>query len=207
MATTETTAARTGRRTALVTGAPGRAQEVAAAMRAKGFTVVEVPASAGAGDLRAALEAAGSPRLDAWVQLPVDVQAVAPNITAQLAALLEQGIVARFRAAASVLPHLADGAHVVLVPGNLPPDLAVPDDHEARLALLRVLAHALRADRAPEHVAVAVASAQHAPDALARMAGGEGVPHPPLPDYAALWPDMSYDEWRLAVLGLETLEG
>jgi hypothetical protein len=194
----------TKERIALVTGAPGRLAEVAAALRAGDYAVVEVPAGA---DTAAVLEAAGSPELDAYVQLPVDVQADAPSVTSQMVALLEQGIVARFRAAASVLPHLAEGAHVVLVPGNLPPDLAAPDDHEARLALLRVLAHALRADRAPGHVAVAVASAQHSPDALARMAGGERVPHPPVPDYAAMWPDMSYDEWRLAVLGLETLEG
>lgn len=191
-------------KTALVTGSPGRVREVARALGAAGFEVLEAE---DAEQVRDVVGQAGSPAVDAYVQLPVDVEAVEATVTGQMSALLEQGIVARFRTAGAVLPLLAPGARVVLVPGNLPPTLTAPDDHDARMALLRVLAHALRADRAPDHVSVTVASGQHGADALAQLAGGGSVPHPPLPDYASMWPEMSYDEWRLAVLGLETIEG
>lgn len=190
-------------KTALVTGGPARVAQVGEALRAAGFDVLE---AAGASDLRRVLDDAGAPVLDAYVQLPVDVQVDAPTVTAQMASLLEQGIVGRFRAAEIALGRLGPDARVVLVPGNLPKDLTAPDDHEARLALLGVLAHALRADRAPERLSVTVASARHSTQALVQLATGESVPHP-APDYAAMWPEMTYDEWRLAVLSLETLEG
>lgn len=191
-------------KTALVTGGPDRVNEVAVALRSAGFDVLE---ALDATHARAVLTVPGVPVLDAYVQLPVEVEAAATTVTSQMAALLEQGIVGRFHAAEVVLDHLAPGAHVVLVPGNLPQSVAVPDDHHARRALLEVLAHALRADRAPDDLSVTVASAQHSPGALALLAGGTEVPHPPAPDYAAMWPELSYDEWRLAVLGLDTLEG
>src|SRR5579862_778235 len=141
-------------KTAFVTGSPGRVGDVARALAAAGFDVLHAE---GAEQVRDVLARAGSPALDAYVQLPVDVEAGEATVTGQMAALLEQGIVARFRTAGAVLPSLAPGASVVLVPGNLPPTLTAPDDHDARMALLRVLAHALRADRAPDHVSVTVA--------------------------------------------------
>lgn len=190
--------------TALVTGGGDRVGAVARALRAAGLSVVEARDEVAVGD---ALVAAGKPTLDAYVQLPVEVRVSARSITAQLGALLEQGIVSRFRTADTVLEHLSSDAHVVLVPGNLPPDLSTPDDHEARLALLRALAHALRVDRASHSLSVTVASVDHSPQDLARLAVGAHVPHPAPPDYASMWPEMTYDEWRLAVLGLETLEG
>jgi hypothetical protein len=85
--------------------------------------------------------------------------------------------------------------------------LSTPDDHHARHSLLRVLAHALHADRAPEKLSVTVASSQHSPEKLALMSQGAKVAHPSPPDYAQMWPDMAYDEWRLAILGLASLEG
>lgn len=190
-------------KTALVTGGPARVRQVVPALRAAGFDVVE---ATDASEARAVLARPDVGPLDAYVQLPVDVETAAPMVTAQMAALLEQGIVGRFHTAEVVLGHLAPGAHVVLVPGNLPPHVAVPDDHRARRSLLEVLAHALRADRAPQPLSVRVASEQHSPEAIAELAGGADVPHPQ-PDYASMWPELSYDEWRLAVLGLDTMEG
>ena len=147
--------------------------------------------------------------LDSYVQLPVDINAEGKTVTGQIEELLQQGILLRYRCAEAVLPLLGPDAHVVLVPGNLPPQLSAPDDHQARVALLRVLAHTLRADRAPEHLSVTVAGPDYSPEELARLAQGQKVEHKKEtpPDYANLWPDMDYDDWRLAVLSLATMEG
>jgi hypothetical protein len=189
---------------ALVTGSTRRIEEVSAVLSAAGFKVFEAEGLEALQRLAANLE----PRsLDAYVQLPVDVRSDAKTVTGQIEALLQQGILLRFRDAEIVLPLLGPEARVVLVPGNLPPDLSTPDDHHARQSLLRVLAHALHADRAPEKLSVTVASSQHTPEKLALIAQGAKVPHPSPPEYAQMWPDMDYDEWRLAVLGLASMEG
>jgi hypothetical protein len=189
---------------ALVTGSAERVEDVAAVLRAADFEVLRAEGLDALQRLEGELELA--PRsLDAYIQLPVDIHADAQTVTGQIEALLEFGILLRYRCAEAVLPLLGRDAQVVLVPGNLPPKLSAPDDHRARVALLRVLAHALRADRAPEPLAVTVAASGNSPEELARMAQGFQVESPP--DYANLWPDMDYDDWRLAVLGLASLEG
>lgn len=191
-------------KTALVTGAAGRTEVVARALRHKGFDVLE---ASGPAEVARVLDGAPGRVLDVYVQLPVQVDADAATVTAQMEALLQQGILGRFRCAELALSHMGPAARVILVPGNLPPNLSAPDDREARLGLLRVLAHAMRADRAPDALSVTIASAEHPPESLALMASGTEVPHPPPPDYAEMWPEMAYDEWRLAVLDLDTLEG
>lgn len=193
---------------ALVTGSSRRVREVGAALEATGFYVLKAEGLDALHRLEESLEV--HPRsLDAYLQLPVDIHADVKTATGQIEALLEHGILLRYRCAEAVLPLLASGAHVVLVPGNLPPQLSAPDDHQARVALLRVLAHTLRADRAPEPLSVTVASSSHSPGELALIAQGEKVENPVEnpPDYAKLWPEMDYDDWRLAVLSLATLEG
>jgi len=189
---------------ALVTGSMRRIEEVSGALSAAGFDVLEAEGPEALKGLAADL---GPRSLAAYVQLPVDVRSDAKTVTGQIEALLQQGILLRFRAAEVVLPLLSPDAHVVLVPGNLPPKLSTPDDHHARHSLLRVLAHTLHADRAPEKLSVTVASAQHTAEKLALIAQGAKVAHPSPPEYAQMWPDMDYDEWRLAVLGLASLEG
>ncbi len=189
---------------ALVTGSARRIEEVSGALSAAGFDVLEAEGIEALKRLAADL---GPRALDAYVQLPVDVRSDAKTVTGQIEALLQQGILLRFRDAEIVLPLLGPDAHVVLVLGNLPPDLSTPDDHHARHSLLRVLAHTLHADRAPEKLSVTVASAQHTAEKLALIAQGAKVAHPSPPEYAQMWPDMDYDEWRLAVLGLASLEG
>jgi hypothetical protein len=189
---------------ALVTGSTRRIEEVSAVLSAAGFDVLEAEGLEALQRLAVNLE----PRsLGAYIQLPVDVRSDAKTVTGQIEALLQQGILLRFRDAEIVLPLLSPDAQVVLVPGNLPPDLSTPDDHHARQSLLRVLAHALYADRAPEKLSVTVASSQHTPEKLALIVQGAKVAHPSPPEYAQMWPDMDYDEWRLAVLGLASLEG
>jgi hypothetical protein len=193
---------------ALVTGSPKRLEEVGAALEAAGFEVLQIEGLEALQRLGENLEL--EPRsLDSYVQLPVDIHAEAKTVTGQIEALLQHGILLRYRCAEAVLPLLAPDAHVVLVPGNLPPQLSAPDDHQARVALLRVLAHTLRADRAPEALSVTVASSDYSPRELASIAQGYKVEHrvESPPDYANLWPDMDYDDWRLAVLSLASLEG
>jgi len=189
---------------ALVTGSPHRVEDVAASLEAAGFEVLRAEGLEALERLDAQIEL-GPGSLDAYVQLPVDIRADADSVTGQIEALLEHGILLRYRWAEAVLPLLARDAQVVLVPGNLPPKLSAPDDHRARVALLRVLAHAMRADRAPAALAVTVASSGSSAQELASMAQGYRVES--RPDYANLWPDMDYDDWRLAVLGLASLEG
>jgi hypothetical protein len=189
---------------ALVTGSTRRIQEVNGALSAAGFEVLKAEGLEALQRLAAEL---GPRSLDAYIQLPVDVRSDAKTVTGQIEALLQQGILLRFRDAEIVLPLLSPGAQVILVPGNLPPDLSTPDDHHARHSLLRVLAHTLHADRAPEKLSVTVATSQHPPEKIALIAQGAKVAHPSPPEYAEMWPDMDYDEWRLAVLGLASLEG
>jgi hypothetical protein len=189
---------------ALVTGSRKRIEAVGAALEEAGFEVLRAEGFEELKSLATGIE----PRtLDAYVQLPVEVSSDAETITGQIEALLAQGILLRFLEAEVILPLLVEDAEIVLVSGNLPPKLSTPDDHHARQALLRVLAHALHADRAPEKLSVTVASSQHSPEKLALIAQGAKVAHPTPPDYAEMWPDMEYDEWRLAILGLASMEG
>ncbi len=189
---------------ALVTGSKRRIEAVGAALQEAGFEVLKAE---GFEELKSLAAGISPGTLDAYIQLPVEVRPEAETITGQIEALLAQGIILRFRDAEVILPLLAEDAEVVLVAGNLPPKLSTPDDHHARLALLRVLAHAMHADRAPEKLSVTVASSQHSPEKLALIVQGSKVAHPSPPDYAEMWPDMEYDEWRLAILGLASMEG
>jgi hypothetical protein len=87
-------------------------------------------------------------------------------------------------------------ASVILVGGNLPGELTAPDDRPARIALLRVLAQAILADTAPVPVRTAVVEYSRSADQIAEITI----------DRAANRLRVSYDDWRLAVLSLATIE-
>jgi hypothetical protein len=74
--------------------------------------------------------------------------------------------------------------------------------------LLRVLAHALRAEEAPQRLRVRVLEHGTDPATTARAATGEGEPRRREPDVPAgdSDVDISYVNWRTEVLGLASVE-
>jgi hypothetical protein len=125
---------------ALVTGSGDRVSALADALSADG---VEVLTAGGPADL----DSLGDGQIDHYVQLPALVAAAGDNLIGCVRSFLADGLLARFALVEHLLPHLADGASVVLVAGH-DPGAALPDDQHSRLALLHVLAHATRAPRA-----------------------------------------------------------
>lgn len=188
----------------LVSGSDQRVAELAEALRQAGAEVLAVddPAAlpAAAADLPA-----GS--LQGYVQLPVTVPLEGESVVRRVRCFLEGGLLSRFDAVQSVVPALADDARVLLVAGNtssVGKDL--PDDRVALLALLEVLAHAIRADTASARVRVHVLD-QRSPDELAQAVLRAAEPvRRDLADLRRREVDMSYDDWRTEVLGMATVE-
>jgi hypothetical protein len=156
--------------------------------------------------------------VDAYVQLPtllsVESQSSADSLVERVGRFLADGLLTRFRSAAAVLPHLSEDATVVLVAGNTPVPGTGVDDQAARSSMLRVLAHALRAEEAPRRLRVRVLEHGSSPDAIARCAAGEDVVKASAsssssaagPPAGSSDVDMSYADWRTEVLGLAHAE-
>ena len=160
---------------ALVTGAPDRAAPVTDALERDGVRCIV------AGSLAALTQTVLNEPVDIYVQLPIVIQPRGEELVARIRNFLTDGLLARFDMASTVLPSLAPGARVVLVGGhpNIMP--TAPDDPSARLALINVLAHAIKAQRAPEPVQVHVLdhmeTASEVTDAaLGRLPGNPGRP-------------------------------
>lgn len=191
-------------RVALVTGSANRTEDVAAVLRGKGAEVVAVT------DIDALPDAVSSLRpgsVEAYVQLPVYIKPEGDTVVSRVHSFLEHGLISRFTAAETVVPLLSDQARVVLVGGNTPRDPSSPDDQPARLSLLQVLAHALRADKAPHTVWVHVVDHERSPEQVASIAlTGEPPQGEALRELAQREPDMSYEDWRTEVMGLVTVE-
>jgi len=189
----------------VVTGASASVGPVCEALQQAGATVVAVNAEA---DLDRAVAGRA---VEAYVQLPTVLASqdgeAANSLVESVARFLSDGLLSRFRLAGKLLPQLTGDARVVLVGGNSPVPGTAADDQQARLALLRVLAHALRAEEAPRHLRVRVLDHDAHPQTVARIALGEEVPQarprPQAPDEAD---DLSYEDWRTQVLGLTSLE-
>jgi hypothetical protein len=106
-----------------------------------------------------------------------------------------------------VLGTLRPNASVVLVAGNLPAEITAPDDRQARISLLRVLAQAILADTAPTPVRTVVVDHLRSPEAIAAIAVDPAANRlRVISDAAERYPEMSYDDWRLEVLSLATIE-
>jgi hypothetical protein len=190
----------------IITGAEAAISPVRTAMEEAGATVVT-------GRAEAEIEASVSGRTAAaYVQLPtlldVDGQSGNRSLVENVGQFLADGLLARFRLAAAALPHLTQDASVVLVGGNTPVPGTAVDDQAARLSLLRVLAHALRAEEAPAHLRVRVLDHDTPAEAIARCAAGEEVGRSPVsgPPAGDSDVDISYADWRTEVLGLAHVE-
>jgi hypothetical protein len=177
---------------------------VSAALRQRNCDVVE------AVDLAAVLAACsslGPASVDDYVQMPVDVPSLGDTIVAKFHAFLADGLLARFEMASAVLGILRPDASVILVAGNLPTELSAPDDTAARMALLQVLAQAIRADTAPNAVrAVIMDSSRSVEDVADLVLDTTPRDVDANKDLAKRFPEMDYVDWRLEVLSLATIE-
>jgi hypothetical protein len=187
--------------TVLVTGGGERLAEVAKAIEATGAetTVVDTLDRLG--------EAVTGKTFDAYVQLPVAMTPRHGSLVSRVEQFLSEGLLSRFRAAETVLPTLAGSATVLLVGGQTNVDSEAPDDQQARTALMRVLAHALRAERAPSHLRVRTVGPEWSATDIAAKVTGSGGSEPAgdqSGDRQAI--GKAYADWRAEVLGLVRVE-
>ncbi|GAA4837306.1 hypothetical protein GCM10023201_27920 [Actinomycetospora corticicola] len=186
--------------TVLVTGGGERLEQVAAAVKAAGAdtVVVDDPGRLG--------EAVAGQKFDGYVQLPVAMTPGEGSVVAKVEQFLTQGMLSRFRAAATVLPALQPDASVMLVGGQTNVDVDAPDDADARAAMLRVLAHALRAERAPDRLTVRVADSSWTAEQIAAKITGTGPKGAgeQTADDAAI--GKAYADWRAEVVGMARVE-
>ncbi len=173
---------------------------MAAALTESGADVIAVD---DLGGLDAAVAGITAGSLDCYVQLPVHVAARGEAVVERVRNFLEDGLLARFTAAATILPALSDGGRVILVGGNTPVEASAPDDQSARLALLDVLAHAIQADRSATRIGVRVLPHDESSAHIAAVAlGGEPTREQAMAELRAREPKMSFDDWRIEVMGL-----
>ena len=186
--------------TVLVTGGGERLDEVTTAVRAAGAEVVSVDSPGSLGEIVAGRT------FDAYVQLPVSLTPGHGSLVSRVEQFLSEGLLSRFRASATVLPTLAADATVLLVGGQTNVDSDAPDDREARAALMRVLAHALRAERAPERLTVRTADHHWTAQEIANAVTGGGARRSEPTDPSADTIGQAYADWRAEVLGLMRVE-
>jgi hypothetical protein len=189
--------------TVLVTGGGERLTEVARAIEASGAetTVVDTLDRLG--------ESVRGKTFDAYVQLPVAMTPRHGSLVSRVEQFLSEGLLSRFRAAETVLPTLSPSATVILVGGQTNVDVDAPDDQGARTALMNVLAHALRAERAPDHLRVRTAGPDWSGEDIA--ASLTGAPDRTASDQSGQSGDReaigkAYADWRAEVLGLVRVE-
>lgn len=188
--------------TVLITGSEEFTQEIAEAVTAAGGEPITAGTQAEFEEKLAGVEK-GS--VAAYIQLPVAVSMSGDSMTGRVLSFLEQGIIGRFRAANAIHPYLAADASIVLVAGNsiLDTNNATPDDREARLHLVHVLARALRAEADTRHNVQVVHRGVDTKVIIAAALKGEQAASTS-PD--SVDPSLGYDDWRTEVLGMATTE-
>lgn len=150
----------------------------------------------------------GASAIDYYVQLGVAVPSRGDTIVRRVHSFLNDGLLDRFAIVERVLPMLAADAVVLLVAGNLPAEVAAPDDQTARLSLLRVLAHAVRADLAPNRVRVRVITSERTDEEISKFAlTGAKDPQAVIPSLSEEYAfGGSYEDWRVQILGLAHID-
>ena len=186
--------------TVVVTGAAEQVAAVSAALRIAGAEVIAVDDF---GALGAAVAGIAPGSLDCYVQLPVHVPARGNAVIERVRNFLEDGLLARFSAASTIMPALSDDGRVILVGGNTPVEASAPDDQNARLALLDVLAHAIQAEGPAARIRIRRLPHSESAEQIATVAlGGEPTREEALADLRASEPKMSLDDLRIEVMGL-----
>ena len=186
--------------TVAVTGATEQVAAVSAALRKAGAEVIAVD---DLGSLGAAVAGLAPGSLDCYVQLPVHVEPRGDDVIDRVRNFLEDGLLARFTAASTILPALSDDGRVILVGGNTPGEASAPDDQSARLALLDVLAHAIQADKSTTRIRIRRLPNTESAEQIATVAlGGEPTREEALADLQSRGPKMSFEDLRIEVMGL-----
>ena len=179
----------------LVSGAADHVASVAAALRARGAQVTEVPELE---DLPDVCARAGAGAFDAYVQLAATLALEGDSAVERVRQFYADGVLARFSALDAARPALAEDAELVFVMGVLSGDVAHEEDRQARHALTTVLARAARADHGPGRLRVRILPSDTGDEAVAALAlgrapGGE----PAVPDRGD-----SLVEWRMQLMSV-----
>jgi hypothetical protein len=190
-------------RTVLVTGSPEAVEPVVAAVRAAGADGVGITADT---DLVAALRNLDPGSVSCYVQLPIGISPSGDTAVSRVHSFLEQGLLTRFRLVDAVLPALADDASVLLVGGHTQVEQQAPDDQSARRALLTVLAHAVRADRAPVATRVRVLDHSHTAADIADLAVTGRGPSQEQRSARSAESVRAYEDWRTELFGMARAE-
>jgi hypothetical protein len=185
----------------LVSGSPEAVEPVVAAVRAAGGDTVGLTA-----DVLAALEALDPGSVSCYVQLPVGIAPAGDTAVSRVHSFLEQGLLTRFRLVDAVLPALAEDASVLLVGGHTQVEQQAPDDQSARRALLTVLAHALRADRAPRVTRVRVLDHTQTAAEIADLAVTGRGPSQEQRSARTAESTRAYEDWRTELFGMARAE-
>jgi hypothetical protein len=184
----------------VVTGVAEQVAAVSEALRRRGAEVIGVDDLV---KLDAALAGFSPGSLDGYVQLPIHVAARGDTVVERVRNFLHDGLLARFAAASTLMPAMSDGGRVVLVGGNTLVEASAPDDQDARLALLNVLAHAIQADESGTSTDVRVLPHDELAEHIAAVAlGAEPAREQTLAELLEREPPMSFDDWRIEVMGL-----
>jgi hypothetical protein len=174
----------------LLSGSTERAQRLSELLKDAGADPLIIT------DLAALPGEAGIDALDFYIQLPVTIHPDGDTAVARVGSFLSAGLLARFSAVDRVLP-------VLLVSGNTPDELSLPDDQQSRLALLHLLAHATRAELATRHVEVKVVSSQRSDQEIVHYAlGGNSDTHTERDPQQRASAATAYQDWRTEVMGL-----
>ena len=182
----------------LVSGIAQLVSDVAAALRESDVEVVEVD---DIDDVPAACAEAGPGAFDGYVQLPATFTVRGDTAVARVHHFFAEGVLARFPAVAAALPALKPDARLTFVTGVLPSDVSTEDDVAARASLVRVLAHAARAD-AKEGLRVTSLGSGSSPKEIAQAALGHGS----MSGAIAAASEEDYSEWRMELLGMMWVE-
>jgi len=177
----------------LVSGIPELVSDVAAVLKEHGAEVVEV---GDIDDVPQACADAGPGAFDGYVQLPASFTVQGETAIARVHHFFADGVLARFPAVAAALPALTPDARLTFVMGVLPPEVSTEDDVAARAALVRILAHAARADAAG-HLRISVMDSGTTAQDIAQCALGRND-RQPVDELS----EEAYAEWRMELLGM-----
>jgi hypothetical protein len=187
----------------LITGGGERAERLAAALRSHGHAVTVLEST---GLARYTTDASSVPsHIDLYIQLPTTVTLRGDNLVGRVRSFLTDGLLARFDLIERLLPSLAENASVALVAGNIAGGAPVPDDQHSRLTLLRVLAHATRAELTERNVRVRVIAGNSGDDYILNFLLDTGQT-PAIRELGddALPSGKEYEDWRTEIMGLMT---
>lgn len=184
--------------TAVVTGSSKRVEEVSRAFASRGISVQGIDCD---GDLERTATRLPARSVDYYVQLPGDVPSPGSTKSRAVAALLDSGLLRRFREAEALLPALAPRCAVVLVTGETVSDLPGGGYPHGPTCVLEMLADAIATDMSPEWVSTTVVGHEQSADGIADIALATGPDRGRVTaDFAARGPEMRYDDWKLACM-------